>query len=158
MEESESNGVQVTEAKPTMPEIQMVSWKDNSISLEWLKRMSLVKTSVFAIKPGINLINTMNVQISKAKPADKHCNIKSSSSNEILNSLGEQSVFGGLKASSESLNFNLQPLSANSSDGEDTIRRKPDSAYIGLINGIASTNALCAQRCTESDMCKSLWD
>lgn len=145
-EENETNGDAMA-AEPTVPRVQKVHWTDENISQEWLKRMSSIKTSVFAIKPGINLINTMSVQVTKARP--KHWNTKSHSQ-ENVNKLGEQPLLEGFKGNSEGLSLR-QSLPTNSLSAEEICKRKPDSTYIGLVNGIISDspNTSCIQQYTQ---------
>lgn len=135
VEETESYGGQVTASKPTVPTVQKVSWTESSISQEWLKRMSLVKTSVFAIKPGINQIkiNTKDMQISTTQYTSRQ--FKSGRKSQSLDGLRGQSALTELKERAKISSLN-RPSSVKSLNIEDTNRRKPDSTYICLLNGI----------------------
>ncbi|KAL9957351.1 hypothetical protein ACROYT_G038978 [Oculina patagonica] len=126
-EENDTNGDAMA-AEPTVPRVQKVHWTDENISQEWLKRMSSIKTSVFAVKPGINLINTMSVQVTKAKP--QHWNTKSYSQ-ENVNKLGEQPPLECFKGNSQGRSLR-QSLPTNSLKDEEICKRTPDSTYIGL--------------------------
>ena len=139
-EESDSNGSQETAVKPAVPlEVQRVAWTEGNISQEWLKRMSLVKTSVFAIKPGINQINisTKDMKISSTKYSGRQCNIKRGRRSQSLDDLEGQSSLAELKERAKISSLN-RPSSVNSLNIKDSYRRRqrPDSTYIGLINGI----------------------
>ena len=136
-EENETN-VEVMAAKPTIPPIQKVPWTDDNLSQEWLRRMSSIKMSVFAIKPGINLIDTMDVQVTEPRP--KHL-IKRSYSTGNLGTIVERYPLEGFKQGNEG--FSLQSLPTNSLKEEEISTRKPDSTYIGLINGIMPTKTSC---------------
>lgn len=144
-EESETNGEPMA-AKPTIPRIQKVHWTDGNISQEWLKRMSSIKMSVFTIKPGINLIDTMNVQVTEARP--KHWITRSYSEN--LSKLGERYHLEGFKESDEGFSL-FQSLPTNSLMAKEISTRKPDSTYIGLINGIMPANTSCLNHNAQSN-------
>lgn len=132
-EESEING-DITTAKPTIPRIQKVLWTDDNVSLDWLRRIRSTQMSVFAIKPGISVIDTMNV--TKQRP--KHLAITRSYSDN-LSKLGKRYPLGN-----KGLSYGLhQSLPTNSLMAEEISTRKPDSTYIGLINGIMPTNTSC---------------
>lgn len=132
-EESEING-DITTAKPTIPRIQKVLWTDDNVSLDWLRRIRSTQMSVFAIKPGISVIDTMNV--TKQRP--KHLAITRSYSDN-LSKLGKRYPLGN-----KGLSYGLhQSLPTNSLMAEEISTRKPDSTYIGLINGIMPTNTAC---------------
>lgn len=135
LEENESSG-EVMATKQKIPQIQRVYWTNNKVSQEWLKRMSSIKTSVFAIKPGISLIDSIDTQVTKPRP--KHWNIRHCGQ-ESLDNLGKQSILEGFAGSSDGQLRLNHSLSANSPIAEETSRRKPDSTYIGLINGITMT-------------------
>ena len=137
-EENETN-FEVMAAKPTIPRIQKVSWTDGNISQEWLRRMSSIKMSAFAIKPGINLIDTMNVQVSE--PRRKHL-IKRSYSTGRLSTFVERYPLEGFKQENKGSSLH-QSLPTNSLIKEEISTRKPDSTYIRLINGIMPTNTSC---------------
>jgi len=137
-EESETNG-EVVAAKSTIPRVQKVPWTDGNISQEWLRRMSSIKMSVFAIKPGINLIDTMNVQVTEPRP--KHL-IKRSYSTGNLSTFAERYPLEGVKEGNKGFSLH-QSLPTNSLMAEEISTRKPDSTYIGLINGILPTNTSC---------------
>ena len=138
-EESETNGGQVMAANPKIPRVQKVPWTDGNISQEWLRRMSSIKTSVFAIKPGINLIDTMNVQVTEPRPKQL---IKRSYSTRSLSTYGERRPLEGFKERNGGFRLH-QSLPTNSLMAEEISTRKPDSTYIGLINGIMTTNTSC---------------
>jgi len=134
-EENETHG-EVMAVKPTIPPVQKVSWTDGNVSQEWLRRMSSIKMSAFAIKPGINLIDTMNVQVTGPRPKRL---IKRSYSKRNLNTFAERYHMGGFKEGNRGVSLQ-QSLPTNSLTAEETSTRKPDSTYIGLINGIVPTN------------------
>ena len=146
-EENETNG-KVMAAEPTVPRIQKVHWTDENISQDWLKRLSSIKTSAFAIKPGINLINTKSIQVMPAKDRPKQWSIKSCSQ-ENVNKLGDQSLEEGCKGNSVDLSL-YQSLQTNSLKTEAISRRQPDSTYILLVNGIVPPNTSCLQHFTQS--------
>lgn len=147
-EENETNG-KVMAADLTVPRIQKVYWTDENISQDWLKRLSSIKTSAFAIKPGINLINTKSIQVMPAKDSPKQWNIKSCSQ-ENINELGDQSLEEGFKGNSVDLSLH-QSLPTNSLRNEVISRRQPDSTYILLVNGIVPPNTSCLQQFTQSN-------
>lgn len=137
-EESEING-DITTAKPTIPRIQKVLWTDDNVSQDWLRRIRSTQMSLFAIKPGISVIDTMNV--TKQRP--KHLAITRSYSDN-LSKLGKRYPLEGFKEGNKGLSYGLhQSLPTNSLMAEEISTRKPDSAYIGLINGIMPTNTSC---------------
>ena len=142
-EENETNG-ELMAAKPTIPRIQKVHWADGNISQEWLKQMSSIKMSVFAVKPGINLIDTMNVQVTETRP--KHWITRSFGEN--LSKPGERYHSEGFKGSNEGFSFH-QSL-PDSLMAEEISTRKPDSTYIGLINGIMPSNTSCLNHNAQS--------
>jgi len=137
-EESEING-DLTTAKPTIPRIQKVLWTDDNVSQDWLRRIRSTQMSVFAIKPGITVIDTMNV----TKHRSKHLAITRSYSDN-LRKIGKRYPLGGYKEDNKGVSYGLhQSLPTNSLMAEEISTRKPDSTYIGLINGIMPTNASC---------------
>ena len=137
-EENETNG-EVMAAKPTIPPVQKVSWTDGNVSQEWLRRMSSIKMSVFAIKPGINLIDTRNVQVTGPRPKRL---FKRNYSTGHLNTSAERYHLGCFKEGNKGSSLQ-QSLPTNSLTAEEISARKPDSTYIGLINGIVPTSASC---------------
>lgn len=147
-EENETNN-EVMAAEQTVPRIQKVHWTGENISQEWLKRLSSIKTAVFASKPGINLINTMSVQVSNARP--KHWNTKRYSQDNVCKPV-EKPLLECSKRKRESVSLH-QSLLTNSLSAEVTSGRKPDSTYIGLVNGIISPSTSCLQHYTQSS-----WD
>lgn len=137
-EENETN-VEIMAANSTIPRIQKVPWRDGNLSQEWLRRMSSIKMSVFAIKPGINLIDTMDVQVTDPRP--RHL-IKRSCSTGSLGTFVERYPLEDVKQGNEGFSFH-QSLPTNSLKEEEISTRKPDSTYIGLINGIMPTKTSC---------------
>lgn len=141
-EENETKKEVMAAVKPTVPRIQKVSWTDGNISHEWLRRMSSIKMSVFAVKPGINLIDTMNVQV--REPRRKHL-IKRRYSEGSHNTFVERYPLEGFKQGNEGFSLK-QSLPTNPLREEEISTRKPDSTYIGLINGIMPTNTSCLKQ------------
>ena len=137
-EENETHG-EVMAAKPTIPPVQKVSWTDGNVSQEWLRRMSSIKMSVFAIKPGINLIDTRNVQVTGPRPKRL---FKRSYSTGHLNTSAERYHLECFKEGNKGFSLQ-QSLPTNSLTAEEISARKPDSTYIGLINGIVPTSTSC---------------
>ena len=137
-EENEANG-EVMATKPTIPRIQKVQWTDGNLSQEWLRRMSSTKMSVFAIKPGISLIDTRNVQVTEPRP--RHLIKRSYSEN--LSKLGERYPLKDIKEGNKGFSLHQSLPATNSLMAGEKSTRKPDSTYIGLINGIMPTSTSC---------------
>ena len=134
LEEREFNG-EVLALESQMPaQIQKVSWTNNNVSPEWLKRMS----SVFAFNTGING-NISNVApVSRPKRVLQHWNTNNchqTSPNDVLTQSDVFNECDERSGSEESFTANL------SAGDETTTPRKPDSTYITLISGITDATS-----------------
>ena len=136
LEERETNG------EPQLPQIRKVSWTGNKVSKEWLKRIS----AEFAVKPGMDLIDSVVVPAIRPKPF-KPWNI-SSYYRVCFNDVRSVSSVEGLNGCVNEGSSSKKWLTTNSSLSatEETLRRKPDSTYISLISGIANSASVSPQK------------
>ena len=144
LEERETNGEVAIELQ--IPQIQTVSWTDDNVSREWLKRMSTLST----INSRTNLIDSLVVPATKPQPLI-HWNMRKCFS---LNDVRVHSVAKGFSGCHQSGSSVSDSFTVNCSAGGGTSRRKPDSRYITLISGItngSSTSSSSERLCTESN-------